>query len=74
MLFKCLAVTCLITGVCLITYTGLNFTTKSNANTLQVSKSKAKDIKKVEWMPAVGVVLLISGIVLMFREKKKSVL
>lgn len=74
MLFKCLAVSCLIIGVCLIVYTGFNFSTTRKVNTLKVSKIQARDIKEIEWMPGAGVVLLISGIVLMFRENKKSVL
>jgi uncharacterized membrane protein YidH (DUF202 family) len=60
-----------ILGVLMIIYTGLNYVTKEKVVDLGSLEINVEKNHPLNWSPAIGVILLIGGVVLIAIDRKK---
>jgi len=62
-----------ILGILMFVYTGIDFITKKRVVDIGPIKIDKEENHPVQWSPIVGVVLIISGIVVVLRGRKERV-
>ena len=61
-----------ILGIMMFVYTGINFITTKEVVDLGPLKINKEENHPIQWSPVVGVVLVLSGIVIVLRNRKGS--
>ena len=70
---RTLAIVIVVVGIAMMVYNGFNFVTNEkvvNLGTIKISQEKNHP---VQWSPVVGIVLLVGGLVIIVRDKRKTV-
>ena len=62
-----------VVGIAMIVYTGFNFVTSERLVDIGPIKINQEKNHPVQWSPVIGIVLLIGGLVIIVRDKKKPV-
>jgi len=62
-----------VVGIAMIVYTGFNFVTSERLVDIGPIKINQEKNHLVQWSPVIGIVLLIGGLVIIVRDKKKPV-
>ncbi len=61
-----------VIGIIMMVYTGFNYVTTEKVIDLGPIELNAEKTHNVQWPPIVGLVLIVSGTVLIFFDKKKN--
>ena len=70
---RTLGIVIVVVGIAMMVYNGFNFVTNEkvvNLGTIKISQEKNHP---VQWSPVVGIVLLVGGLVIIVRDKRKTV-
>jgi len=70
---RTLGIVIVVVGIAMMVYNGFNFVTNEkvvNLGTIEISQEKNHP---VQWSPVVGIVLLVGGLVIIVRDKRKTV-
>ena len=70
---RTLGIVIAVVGIAMMVYTGFNFVTSEKLVDIGPIKINQEKNHPVQWSPIVGVVLLLGGLVIIVRDKKKPV-
>jgi len=70
---KTLGIMLIAIGIVMIVYTGFNYITKEKVVDLGPIEINAEKSHTVQWPPAVGVILIVGGIVIIVLDKKTRI-
>lgn len=69
---RTLGIVIAVVGIAMIVYTGFNFVTSERLVDIGPIKINQEKNHLVQWSPVIGIVLLIGGLVIIVRDKKKT--
>lgn len=68
---KTLGIVLVVIGIIMMVYTGFNYVTNEKVVDLGPIEINAEKSHNVQWPPIVGLVLIVSGTVIIVLDKKK---
>jgi hypothetical protein len=69
---KTIGIALIVLGAIMMVYTGFNYITTKNVVDLGPVQINSNEHHTVQWPPLVGMILLVSGIVVVISNKKAS--
>ena len=70
---RTLGIVIAVIGLAMIVYTGFNIVTSEKVVDLGPIEINQNKNHPVHWSPIIGLVLLVGGVVIIVRDKKKSI-
>ncbi len=67
---KTVSIILIVIGIIMVIYTGFNYVTKEKVVDLGLIEINKETKHPVKWSPIVGGILLLGGVVLLFKDKK----
>ena len=69
---RTLGIVIVVIGIAMMVYTGFNFVTTEKVVEIGTIKISQEKNHPMQWSPIVGIVLLVGGLVIIVRDKKKT--